>query len=50
MVDLSTSTMPMRDIDSLAEVCEPGTSVVAVGSQNDVALFRDLIAAAPTQG
>jgi pilus assembly protein CpaE len=45
MVDLSTSTMPMRDIDTLAEVCEPGTSVIALGSQNDVGLFRDLIAA-----
>ncbi|HEX7008230.1 MAG TPA: response regulator, partial [Alphaproteobacteria bacterium] len=45
IVDLSTSDMPMRDIDALAEVCEPGTSVVAVGSQNDVSLFRELIAA-----
>ena len=45
MVDLSNSAMPMRDVDSLAEVCEPGTTVIALGTQNDVALFRDLIAA-----
>ena len=45
MVDLSTSAAPMRDMDSLAEVCEPGTVVIALGSQNDVGLFRDLIAA-----
>ncbi|MGE5146088.1 MAG: AAA family ATPase [Candidatus Eiseniibacteriota bacterium] len=45
MVDLSSSDMPMRDIDGLAEVCEPGTTVIALGDKNDVALFRDLIAA-----
>lgn len=45
LVDLSTSAMPMRDIDALAEVCEPGTTVIALGTQNDVSLFRDLITA-----
>jgi len=45
MVDLSNSAVPMRDMDGLAEVCEPGTTVIALGNQNDVALFRDLIGA-----
>lgn len=45
IVDLSESSNPMEDIDSLAEVCDPGTSVISIGSANDVSLFRDLLAA-----
>ncbi len=45
IVDLSNSDSPMAEIDGLAEVCEPGTSVIAVGEKNDVSLFRELIAA-----
>lgn len=44
MVDLSESGDPLNDINALAEVCEPGTIVVAVGQVNDVRLYRDLIA------
>lgn len=44
MIDLSDSAQPLADIDSLAEVCEPGTIVVATGRINDVTLFRDLVA------
>ncbi|MCB2048113.1 MAG: pilus assembly protein CpaE [Novosphingobium sp.] len=44
MVDLSESGDPLNDINALAEVCEPGTVVVAVGQVNDVRLYRDLIA------
>lgn len=43
VVDLSDSTDPQGDVDSLAEVCEPGTSVIALGTQNDVSLYRSLI-------
>jgi len=43
MVDLSESGDPLNDINALAEVCEPGTIVVAVGQVNDVRLYRDLI-------
>lgn len=43
-VDLSESGDPLNDINSLAEVCEPGTIVVASGQVNDVRLYRDLIA------
>ncbi len=44
MVDLSESGDPLNDINGLAEVCEPGTIVIAVGQVNDVRLYRDLIA------
>ncbi|MFD1786271.1 CpaE family protein [Sphingomonas floccifaciens] len=43
-VDLSESGDPLNDINSLAEVCEPGTIVIAAGQVNDVRLYRDLVA------
>ena len=43
-VDLSESADPLNDINALAEVCEPGTIVIASGSVNDVRLYRDLVA------
>jgi pilus assembly protein CpaE len=43
-VDLSESGDPLNDINSLAEVCEPGTVVIASGQVNDVRLYRDLVA------
>jgi len=42
-VDLSESGDPLNDINALAEVCEPGTVVIAAGSVNDVRLYRDLV-------
>ncbi|WP_226017134.1 pilus assembly protein CpaE [Novosphingobium sp. FKTRR1] len=44
LVDLSESGDPLHDINALAEVCEPGTVVIAVGQVNDVRLYRDLLA------
>src|SRR4029078_3051231 len=44
MVDLSESGDPLNDINALAEVCEQGTVVIAVGQVNDVRLYRDLLA------
>lgn len=43
LVDLSEAGDPLTDINSLAEVCEPGTVVIAIGQINDVRLYRDLI-------
>jgi pilus assembly protein CpaE len=43
-VDLSESADPLNDINGLAEVCEPGTIVIAAGQVNDVRLYRDLVA------
>ena len=42
-VDLAESGDPLNDINGLAEVCEPGTVVIAAGQVNDVRLYRDLV-------
>lgn len=44
LVDLSECVDPLGDINALAEVCEPGTIVIAVGTINDVQLYRELLA------
>ncbi|MDH3660096.1 MAG: AAA family ATPase [Alphaproteobacteria bacterium] len=43
MVDITGSDLPLSDIDNLADVCEPGVSVIAIGERNDCGLFRDLM-------
>jgi len=44
LVDLSETADPLTEINALAEVCEPGTVVIATGLVNDVRLYRDLVA------
>lgn len=44
-VDLSESENPLADVNSLADVCDPGTRVIAFGTANDVKLYRGLVAA-----
>ena len=43
VIDLSESPDPLNDIGALAEVCEPGTVVIAIGTINDVRFYRDLV-------
>ncbi|TAK16012.1 MAG: pilus assembly protein CpaE, partial [Rhizorhabdus sp.] len=43
LIDLSESTDPLNDVNALAEVCEPGTIVIAAGTVNDVRLYRELL-------
>src|SRR6202008_2787959 len=43
LVDISGIDLPLSKIQMLADVCEPGTNVVAIGDHNDVGLYRDLI-------
>jgi pilus assembly protein CpaE len=43
VVDLSESVDPLGDITALAEVCEPGTVVIALGEVNDINLYRNLV-------
>jgi pilus assembly protein CpaE len=43
IVDIGGIDLPLSQIQMLAEVCEPGTNVVALGDQNDVALYQDLL-------
>src|SRR5437868_6054665 len=45
IVDISGVDMPLSLIQTLADVCEPGTDVVALGDRDSVALYRDLIEA-----
>jgi pilus assembly protein CpaE len=44
MIDLSECGDPLNEINALAEVCEPGTVVIALGRVNDVRLYRQLMA------
>lgn len=43
LVDIAGLDLPLSAINELADVCEPGVTVIAVGDRNDVGLFRDLI-------
>jgi pilus assembly protein CpaE len=43
LVDISGIDLPLSQIHTLADVCEPGTNVVVVGDHNDVGLYRDLV-------
>lgn len=43
IIDVSKSELPVSDLNKLAEVCEPGINVIAVGTRNDVGLYRDLM-------
>lgn len=33
----------VADLDSLAEVCDPGTKVIVIGRSNDISLYRELM-------
>ena len=35
--------LPLSAVNELAEVCEPGVTLIATGDRNDVGLFRELI-------
>ncbi len=43
LVDLSESQHPDSDVADLADVCDEDTIVLAIGSVNDVSLYRNLI-------
>ena len=45
LIDISESEQPLDDLNALAEVCRPGTMVIAVGNTNDVHLYRSLLSA-----
>lgn len=42
IVDVSGIGDPVMQVNRLAEVCEPGTGVIAIGDSNDITLYRDL--------
>ncbi len=43
LVDLSGVSLPASEMQKLAEVCEPGVEVIAIGDRNEVGIFRSLI-------
>jgi pilus assembly protein CpaE len=45
IVDISGAELPTSRMHDLADVCEPGVTVIAVGNRNDVGLYRDLVQA-----
>lgn len=44
LVDLTGAELPLSEINALADVCEPGVTVLTMGERNDCGLFRDLLA------
>src|SRR5215510_5011474 len=40
LVDISDVDLPLSQIQILADVCEPGTTVIAIGDRDEVALYR----------
>ena len=45
IVDISGVEMPVSRVHDLAELCDPGVTVIAIGDRNDVGLYRDLMQA-----
>jgi pilus assembly protein CpaE len=45
IVDISGADMPASRVHDLAQVCEPGVTVIAIGDRNDIGLYRDLVQA-----
>lgn len=43
LVDLSDSTNPRADLADLKQLCGNGTSIVALGNENNVEMYRDLL-------
>lgn len=43
VLDLSDSVDPVLDVNQLANVCDHETRVIALGTTNDIGLFRELI-------
>ncbi len=43
IIDISGVAMPVLEIHNLADVCEPGVTVIAIGDSNEVGLYRDLL-------
>jgi pilus assembly protein CpaE len=48
IVDVSGVDLPVSQIIRLAEVCEPGVNVIAVGDRSEIGLYRDLLHAGVT--
>lgn len=45
VIDLGASETPLEDLMSLADSCDPATQVVALGTVNDLGLYKQFVAA-----
>jgi len=45
IVDISGVDLPVSQILAIEEVCEPGVVVIAIGTRNEIGLYRDLLQA-----
>lgn len=45
IVDISNCALPVSEVHNLADVCEPGVSVIVIGTRDEVGLYRDLLQA-----
>jgi pilus assembly protein CpaE len=45
IVDISGVDLPVSQIRTLEELCEPGVVVIAIGTRNEIGLYRDLMQA-----
>src|SRR5262245_58048269 len=43
IVDISGVDLPISKVNELADVCEPGVAVIAIGNRNEIGLYRDLL-------
>jgi pilus assembly protein CpaE len=48
IVDISGVELPISKVHKLADVCEPGVAVIAIGNRNEIGLYRDLLHAGVT--
>jgi pilus assembly protein CpaE len=48
IVDISDVELPISKVNELADVCEPGVAVIAIGNRNEIGLYRDLLHAGVT--
>ena len=49
IVDITGIDLPISQVHALAEVCEPGVTVIAIGNRNEIGLYRDLLRAGVTE-
>jgi pilus assembly protein CpaE len=43
IVDISSSKLPLTELEELAEICPPSVNVVVLGDQDNVGLYRDMM-------
>jgi pilus assembly protein CpaE len=48
IVDVSGVDLAISKVNELADVCEPGVAVIAIGNRNEIGLYRDLLRAGVT--